>query len=258
MHSHAQARPQNANGAMNILLVGALGRTSNMSLVSANINMFAAQDWRCVVLAFEHHDLQHTLPPCHLVSPPDAGHWYWGSLIAHAYRSTHLLSAADRVILLMDDVRLAGVNLSRLLSWFRPGVGVVTPRVGGATKYPMVTRHADATAVRIDAIEIYATLFTGSAFRCWVSMIDALEPHFPRGSIVGWGMDRCYYAMCEPEHGMSVIVQDELVRHTGRRLLRAANSTSLGKAQLNLLKRTAQGRTGRQCGQFAILESRLQ
>ena len=245
------------NEARNVLLVGALGRTSNISLVSANINMLAAQDWRCVVVAFEHHALQDTLPPCHFVSPPDAGHWYWGSLIAHAYRSTDLLSAADRVMLLMDDVRLEGVNMSRLLSWLRPGVGVVTPRVGGATYYQMSHRmqgrYANATAVRMDAIETYATLFTGSAFRCWVSMIDALEPHFPRGSIVGWGMDRCYCAMCEPQHGMSVIVPGELVRHTGRRLLRAANSTSFGIAQVDLLKRTAHGQTGRHCGQFKYL-----
>ena len=51
-----------------------------------------------------------------------------------------------------------------------------------------------------------------------------------------------------------MIVQDELVRHTGRHLLlRSAKSTSLGRAQWDLLENISQNQTGRHCGQFKIL-----
>lgn len=118
-------------------------------------------------------------------------------------------SGYTHVMILLDDIQLPYTfRLGELMNvMIRNNLSVISPTIIGAT-YPATTcvfcrprlRTDKGKVTKVSAlhtghktqvIEIFATLFTLSAWSCWWNLLQ------PSLNSVGWGYDRCMYNFCK-------------------------------------------------------------
>lgn len=145
---------------------------------------------------------------CQLISRPQ---WGWASLLN--LTTPEVTQRYSHVFVLLDDVLLphGAFNLSRLLTLMhRVDLDVVSPTLTGASRIGMSplqeTRSKPTTPLEggcahlVPVVEIFATLFTSAAWRCFHSLFADEVLRNATGAI-GWGYDLCFKAHCG-SHGI--------------------------------------------------------
>lgn len=231
------------------VLIGAVDNTTNFSIIQHNIARLSS--WRCILFGSVPGaaSLSGLSSRCTLLDPPNDGHrWFWGGLLLTA--AAAVPQNTTHVMVLLDDVDMSGVHVSRLIAMFTAySAAVMSPRILGATYPAMYRNNTNLTVAKLDAIETYATVFTKSSFACFLGMINLSASAFPLYSIVGFGYDRCFSGLC---NGSSYVFRGETAKHLGKRRLRGKHNH--GKAQWSHLERVTR-KTGRSCGRYYLLPS---
>jgi hypothetical protein len=140
-------------------------------------------------------------------------------------------SGYTHVMILLDDIQLPYTfRLSDMMSIMtRNNLSVISPTIIGAT-YPATTctfckprlrtekgKTSKLSDMRVghkvEVIEIFATLFTLSAWRCWWDLLQ------PRLNSIGWAYDKHMYRYCkqrDSEFSMGMVTSIMAVHGTGR------------------------------------------
>ena len=197
-----------------LVLIAALGNPRAFPLVRSNLRHF--HGWDCIAYAHV------KIPPeerflivssadntstteCQLVSRP---HWGWASLLNLS--TPEATSGYSHVFVLLDDVFLPhdAFSLHGLLTVMRrANLNAVSPTVSGAArigvsplqrvrKLPEPPLEGGCVHV-VPVIEIFATLFSAAAWRCFHSLFADEVLENATGA-VGWGYDLCFKAHCAP------------------------------------------------------------
>ena len=197
-----------------LVLIAALGNPSAFPLVRSNLRHF--HGWDCIAYAHV------KIPPeerflivssadntstteCQLVSRPN---WGWASLLNLS--TPEATSGYSHVFVLLDDVFLPhdAFSLHGLLTVMRrANLNAVSPTVSGAArigvsplqrvrKLPEPPLEGGCVHV-VPVIEIFATLFSAAAWRCFHSLFADEVLETATGA-VGWGYDLCFKAHCAP------------------------------------------------------------
>ena len=151
--------------------------------------------------------------------------WRWASLV-NLTRGVIARRGYEHVALLLDDVKLgSSFNASELIALSKEQrLGVLSPRVHHGT-YGVMEGHytpigwpqpGAGRAVRLSALEQYATLYSRAAWECMTSLMDDEVLH-DAINVVGWGYDRCYQPHCEERFGGQALVPSQTATHCGSR-----------------------------------------
>ena len=141
--------------------------------------------------------------------------WKWASLLNATTQQEPTTLRAEFVLVLLDDVNLgppATFDIAALTELARRHqLSVISPIIPGASNGMMHSRKTDrshvanhSAEVRLtNTLEVYASLYTGAAWRCLTTMFNNSILH-TESDAVGYGYDHCFRAHCGGRQGLAL------------------------------------------------------